>query len=242
MTTTTIPTGLLKIISDARILLNNAMQNNIETFDYIRAPEFDKGYTEEQNVKLSNHNIQEFAEALNGFEKYKDKVSYISGNIPKEDRALIFTELVKTGLIEVTSVGNTKPLEIFAYIPECRCCKERADIVFSYNPSQIFTHSERDYTCKSCGHSEEKTKCNCKCCDSLWNEFKNTLCLIVPYLEDGFVLINCSYFASTQYEIKTINDINDFISLIERDEIHPCTSFSIKNSDGVVLHKFDEIV
>lgn len=236
----TLSVKALKIVSDAKVYLEEAIKNNEETFTYNKVAEQDKTYSENQQKRLALYNIENIAKQLSSLEKRKDRIDFLNKGVEKSDKSLILTELILRGHYTEDSLGNLKPLEIFAFIPQCNSCGDCAPIVYSTSPNKPYYNYRESVICHKCGHDENKTKCECERCSARWDRFAQTLKNFKPYFDEGLSIINLktSMFTSERdFEINDTEDVDSFLELIAREDYYPSLSFSIRDANGGTIHR-----
>lgn len=232
------PIKALKIVSDAKLYIQEAMKSNSETFTYIKVPEQNKEYSEEQQKRILLYDVDEIAKQLSLLEKRKDKTDFLKKNVEKQDLSLVLTELILLGHYKEDSLGYIKPLDIFAFTPQCNSCGDCASIVYSNSPSEPYYNYRELIICHKCGHSENKTICDCENCSAKWNKFSQTLKNFKPYFDEGFsIIVEQGSIYEQGFKINDIDDVDSYLEMIARRDISPSSSFYIEDEGGNTIYR-----
>lgn len=229
----TVHVKALKIMSDAKISLKDALQSNLEVFNFERNTDQDKKYTKEESETLLQYDVFKIGADLSKIVKRKDKMTYLNEQVKKDDKKLVLTEFFLKGLYEEETLGNVGMLEIFSFIPQCQCCGEKRGAEY-FNTLKPHYRSRESIECQACKHKENVVMCQCERCVEKWKKLSDVLKQFDEYFQDGYVLVNSGNW-HMGYELRNIEDVEIFLELISRDEIYPEPSFSLKGRDGEFL-------
>lgn len=216
------PINMIKILSDAKIFLYTARDSNEDVFDFIKIKTLDKKYPVEENDRLSMYDVNKIGTEMELLDKSKDKLNYFTCHVPKEDRRLVLTELVKRGLHKERNLGNFYPLKYFAFIPKCRACGEEQEVDFFEVIENPYYKYGSSPSCHKCGHTQQSYVCKCPSCSKLWGIFTDKLKELSPYLSEGYI-----FTIDGKYKIESIKDIDAFLCLLKREEIYPSFDFEL---------------
>lgn len=222
----TIPIAVIKLLLDISIAINDAINNNLEAFEFIDE-NTKRDYTQQERESIVKYNIPKIASVLSNTEKKKDKISYFNKTVKKNDRRAVLSELILGQGYAGSSLGFTKPKELFLFTPKCKCCGTKLESEYFFeSPMKHYPYSD-DRKCPSCLHSEKEAICRCVCCSNKWENVAKKLADFEPFFNMGFSLVVRT--SQIGYEICTIEDTQLFVDLTKDEKIHPSAILSIRN-------------
>lgn len=221
-----LPIAAIKLISDISIAMEEALNNNLEAFEFIDE-DTQRDYTEQEKESIAKYNTAKIASDLLDIDKRKDRINYFNKTVKKNDRRSVLTDIIINHEYNENSLGIIKPKEIFLFTPKCKCCGNKlASEYFFETPVNYYPYSN-DRRCPSCSHDEGKTICEYVCCSKKWDSVADKLACFKPFFDMGFSIVNI--INQVGYELSNVEDSQLLIELVKSEKIYPSAIFSARN-------------